>query len=176
MTAADLAALPDSGRRYELVRGELHEMPPPRYRHGATVGRVCVALTTYVEAHQLGEVLCGDTGFLLERDPDTVRAPDVSFMHIDRIPKGPERDRYLDTPPDLAVEVLSPDDRPGPIAAKVHAYLRAGVRMVWLVDPRGGDVQVFTAEGPPRTYGPIDEVDGDPVLPGFRCPGRDLLA
>ena len=166
LTIADLAALPDDGSQYELVRGRLEKMPPPKYRHGATLRKVCVALSLFVEHHQLGEVICGDTGYVLARDPDTVAA---------RVPQGIARDRYSELPPDLAVEVLSPDDRPGAVAEKVYDYLQSGVRAVWLIDPQAAEIRVFSLDEPVRIYRDNEELGGGAVLPGFRCTVRDLI-
>jgi Uma2 family endonuclease len=109
MTADELLCLPDDGLRHELVRGELRTMPPGGFDHSVRAGVLHVSLGSYVRARQLGEVLSADPGFRLTSDPDTVRAPDVAFIRQDRLPTGP-MPGYYPGAPDLAVEVISPND------------------------------------------------------------------
>ena len=115
MTADDLAALPDDGYRYELDRGVLVRMPPPKLRHGLVTSRFARLLGDHVDERGLGAVGT-ESGFLLARDPDRVVAPDVFFIRADRLPPDDEQDRYLPFP-DLAVEVLSPSDSMSDVSA-----------------------------------------------------------
>src|SRR5271165_889101 len=108
LTAEQFAQRPDSGHPEELVRGRVVPMPMPRPRHGEICKKVGRILGNWVEEEDLGRVLSNDTGVITERDPDTVRGADISFYSYARVPRGPLPDRYLDTPPDLVVEVLSP--------------------------------------------------------------------
>ncbi len=179
LTAEEFFALPEEIRdRHELVRGRLEELDTvrPGVRHGWVMVRVACALMDYVEPRGLGLVVSGDAGFILERAPDTVRGPDVAFVRADRVPPDDELDGFADLSPDLAVEVLSPRDRPGGVQAKVADYLNAGVRLVWVVDPRARTIVVHVPGHPPRRHTATDRLDGGDVLPGFTCAGRELLA
>ena len=111
MTAEELLHLPDDGLRYELVRGELRTMLPTGRPHGRIAVKVTWPLAQFVEAHGLGEVYAAETGFKLTENPDTVRAPDVSFVRHERL-VSMDDEGYLCGAPDLTVEVLSPSDRP----------------------------------------------------------------
>ena len=179
LTAEEFFALPEEIRdRHELVRGRLEELDtvPPGIRHGRVMARIVHVLMQYVEPRGLGMVVGGDAGFILERAPDTVRGPDVAFMRADRVPPDDELDGFADLAPDLAVEVLSPRDRPGRVRAKVADYLSAGVRLVWVVDPRARTVVVHAPDRPPRRHTTADRLDGGDVLPGFSYSVGELLA
>ena len=159
-TAAELLQAGDLGR-CELLRGELAMMNPTGGRHGRLAMRIGHALADFVDRHRLGDVLAAETGFLLAREPDTVRAPDVAFVRRGReIGEG-----FIDGPPDLAVEVLSPGDRPGYVSEKVAEWLEAGTQAVWVVDPRKRTVTVHVAGREPRVL--EDILTGGRVLPGF---------
>src|SRR5438067_1151870 len=115
VTADELLRMPDDDYKYELVKGHLIRMPPPKYEHGRIVTGIAAALHTHVKKHALGDVLC-EAGCKLESNPDTVRGPDISFVRRERTIRV-ER-AYLDGGPDLVVEVLSPDDRPRDVCEK----------------------------------------------------------
>jgi Uma2 family endonuclease len=175
MTAEQLAELPDDGHKYELMRGELITMAPAGRRSGRlglSIGRL---MAEHVEAHNLGEVYGADTGFILARDPDLVLAPDAAFVLAERLAGVPE-DGYLPLAPDLAVEVISPSERAGHISAKVIDYLDAGVRLVWLIDPRRQTVTVYTPDRTAHILRSPDVLDGGDVLPGFRLSLAELFA
>ncbi len=179
LTAEEFFALPEEIRdRHELVRGRLEELDtvPPGIRHGLVMLRIARVLMDYIEPRGLGMVVGGDAGFILERAPDTVRGPDVAFMRADRVPPDDELDGFGDLSPDLAVEVLSPRDRPGRVQAKVGDYLRTGVRLVWVVDPRARTVVVHVPDRPPHRHTAADRLDGGDVLPGFSYSVGELLA
>jgi Uma2 family endonuclease len=174
MTAEEFSLLPDRGTRQELVRGELEEMPPPQYRHGKTTANVEYVLNAWVRPRKLGRVV-SEMGFLIERDPDTVLAPDCAFIRADRIPR-PEPEGYFPLAPDLAVEVLSPSDRPGGVLAKVDLWRAAGTRLVWVVDPERREVRTFRPAAEPSVDREGDVLDGGDVLPGLAVPVADLFA
>lgn len=175
VTADELLTLPDDDLVHELVRGEHRVNPPPGPRHGQTVTAIAALLAAHVRAHALGVVFGGNTGFVLARDPDTVRGPDVSFVRRERIPPGGVGDRYIDGAPDLAVEVVSPGDAVAEVEQKVGEYLAAGARLVWVVDPRLARVAVHAPGAVARMLGTDDQVDGGDVLPGFACTVRELV-
>ena len=163
---------PADGSKQELVRGEIFEMPPVKGRHGIIASRIDRKLGNFVDARKLGWVAV-ESGTILDRDPDTVRGPDVSFYSIARQPQMPED--YFEIPPDLAVEVLSPDDRRKKVREKIAEYVASGVRLIWLVDPDAETVTVYAGSMRGTEYGPTDALDGGEVLPGFACPVADFF-
>jgi Uma2 family endonuclease len=170
MTADDLWNLPSDGQRHELVKGELRTMPPSGGEHGARTNYVNVPLGAYVDDQDLGIVVAAETGFLLHRDPDTVRAPDVAFIRKDRIPPGSLPKKYIPFPPDLAVEVVSPSDTMEEVEEKVAEWLDAGTRLVWVVLPRRRIIKVYRSSTEVTILTDKDELDGQDVVPGFRLP------
>ena len=169
-TAEELLRAGDIGR-CELIRGELRTMIPPGYRHGRLQVRLGRKLDEFVEAQELGTVL-GEVGFILSRDPDTVRAPDVAFMRQGH----PEPERgFLSGAPDLAVEILSPDDRPGYVADKVAEWLEAGTAAVWIVDPDARTVTVHEPDRAPCVVNDTKILRGGDLLPGFMLEIREIF-
>lgn len=173
LTAEDLYDLPDDGRRRELVRGELRTMPPAGFRHGLVCTHVIARLSAFVHEHSLGAVVSNDTGFILERDPDTLRGPDVAFVAAERVPE--DQAGFAELAPDLVVEVVSPSDRVQDVNQKAREYLDAGVRLVWVVDPRSRTATVHRPDGGTVLIGDA-ALDGEDVLPGFRLPLPDLFS
>ncbi|MHB8901807.1 MAG: Uma2 family endonuclease [Thermoguttaceae bacterium] len=176
VTADQLAAMPDDGNRWELIAGELRKMTPAGWKHGAIAGRLHGWLHTHVAARSLGMVLAAETGFRLARDPDTVRAPDVAFLRQDHLPDPLPDETYWPGAPDLAVEVVSPNDRSGEIDEKVKAWLNGGCRMVWLVNPAWRTVTVYRSATQITTLTENEELSGEDVVQGFRCPVGDIFA
>jgi Uma2 family endonuclease len=183
LTADDLWNLPDDGPPHELVRGVLHRVSAANGAHGSMCTRLSTALALYVLPRGLGEIFDSSTGFLLERNPDTVRCPDVSFVARDRLPIGGLgfEDRFLELAPDLAVEVVSKTNRPAAVRAKVADYLRLGVRSVWVALPKERAVRIHVARGAGQPAGTEslraehDMLDGGELLPGFSCPVASLF-
>ena len=175
LTAEELIRLPRGKCRYELVKGELFEMPPAGGRHGSLAMRVGVLLGSHVMANQLGEVLAAETGYFLRRDPDTVRAPDASFISADRLPTGELPAGYLEIMPDLAVEVLSPNDRSSEVLDEVDDWLSSGVRLVWVLDPATRTVRVYRSSTEVHELAEHETLDGVEVVPGFTCEIRTLF-
>jgi len=175
MTADELLDLPDDGMRHELVRGELRTMPPGGGEHGDESSVFDGSLGTYVRAHKLGRVYTNETGFVLETNPDTVRAPDVAFLRRDRLADGRSPRGYLRVAPDLAVEVIPPNDRYTEVAEKIAEWLAHGVQLLFVVDPRRKTVDVHRPGQPPRILGVDDTLDGEDVVPGWTLAIRDLF-
>lgn len=174
LTAEDLYEIPDDDHRYELVRGVLHVSEPPGFVHGKLAVRIGARLLAFVDDRNLGEVAV-ESGYVLERAPDTVRGPDVSFIRAERAPVGDARETFVEGVPDLAVEIRSPGDHAGEIAAKVAEYLNAGTSIVWVVDPRKRVILVHTPDGMTRVLRDDDTLDGGSVLPGFSVRASDFL-
>lgn len=156
----------DDDCRDELVRGRLVREPPPASRHGWLQFRIASMLGAYTERTGLGLVLV-DTGFILADDPPTVRAPDVAFVARERAADYPS-DRYGRTPPDLAIEIVSPSDSASALIGKVFDYLDAGVRLVWVIDPASRSVTAYGSRDDVRIVAADDELDGGEVVPGLR--------
>ena len=170
MTAEELFALPEAEMQYELVRGQLREVPMAGWRHGWIEVNIIVVMATDPVARAVGRPVSGDTAFVLARDPDTVRIPDVAFVRHERLPPPLVSGRAA-LAPDLAVEIHSPNDRPGEVQQKLADYFAAGVQLVWLVDPDEQTVEVWTPGGLDRRCTTAETIDGGTVIPGFRCPG-----
>lgn len=175
MTAGDLLCLPDIGKRYELVRGELVEMVPPGGQHGYVAGNVLYRLRDFIEQHKAGgAVFAAETGFRIGRDPDTVRAPDVAFVAEPRVAQARVAG-YPDLAPDLVVEVVSPHDAAGEVQARVEDWLRAGTQLVWVLYPQSRSAVVYRPDGEARVLHAEDTLAGDPALPGFACRVGELF-
>lgn len=173
VTAEDLEQLPRDDRRYELVEGRLRRMGPVGFRHGCIVTRVLYLLGRHLEGRNLGAAVT-EVGFKLASSPDTVRAPDIAFIRRDRIP-SPETKGFLDGPPDLAIEVISPDDRPSAIRDKVEEYLTRGVTLVLVIDPDERAVVMYRPLTAPVTASASEVIDLGDVVPGFRCTVREIF-
>jgi Uma2 family endonuclease len=177
LTAEEFARLPDppDGSRQELVQGVVVVMPPPRFRNGATQGRVYFALEEFNRRHSLGWALT-ETGLITERGLDSVRGPNVVFWSYTRLPADVRPEVYPEVAPDLVVEVLSPGERGRKIAEKIAEYLRAGVRMVWVADEENQAVTVYRRAAEGRTLHVGAHLDGEDVLPGFVYPVAELFS
>jgi Uma2 family endonuclease len=173
MTAEELLRLRLPDKRTELVRGRLVVRDPGGARHGAVAMRLGYRIMAHADAHDLGRVYAAETGFKIESDPDTVRAPDVAFITKRRVPEVEPRG-YPGWAPDLAVEVLAHDDHPAETLDKIAQWLKAGVRLVWVVDSDRRVARVYRADGTESLLGANDALDGEDVLSGFRCALADL--
>jgi Uma2 family endonuclease len=174
MTADELFRLPDDGLRHELVRGELTTMAPPGFEHGDLALAIGGELRVYVRAHRLGRVT-SEVGIILTDDPDTVRAPDVAFVRRDRLPSGDAARGYFRGAPDLAVEVISPNDLYTEVDENVAEWLEHGTRLVFVVNPRRRTVAVHRPGQPVAVLGINDTLDAGDVVPGWSLALRDLF-
>jgi Uma2 family endonuclease len=166
MTGEDLLRMPGNGKYYELVQGKLRQVSPPGMEHGERAVRIGRLLDEFVEDHELGRVGV-ESGFYLNRNPDTVRGPDAFFVSKERLPLDVEVVGFCEVMPDLVVEVVSPGDTFTEVMEKVQEYLDAGVRLVWVVDSRRRALLVY-----PGGYmlAEKDTLTGGEVLPGFAVP------
>lgn len=168
ITAEEYANMPDPGRPTELVQGRIVEMNQPIPQHGYVCLNAGSILRDFVRQNDLGRVFSNDSGVITERNPDTVRGPDVWYLSYQKLGKGPLPKKYLDAVPDLAIEVLSPDDRWSKVLAKVAEYLNAGVPVVCVLDPDKQTAQLFYPDEPSnRTLSAEDDLSFPEVLPGF---------
>lgn len=170
MTADELLLLPDDGFRTELVRGELRRMSPASHQHGRLGIRVAGPLDRYVDENDLGVVFAAETGFRVASSPDTVLAPDVAFVRLERIEAVGNVEGYWPGAPDLAVEVISRHDLYTEVEEKVIAWLDAGVRMVVVVNPRKRTVTVYRSLSVITILTAHDSLDGGDVVPGWSLP------
>ncbi len=174
ITADELLRTPIPDKRVELVRGVLRVREPAGWTHGLVAMSLGTELAAYAKRTGAGGVFAAETGFKLATNPDTVRAPDVGFVTQDRmLPAGTIG--YPALAPDLVVEVLSPDDRPGEVLAKVADWLSAGTRLVWVIDPERRLARVYRHDGTEATIAGAEVLDGEDVLPGFSCPLETIL-
>ena len=150
-------------------------MAPAGWRHGAIGGRFHGWLAHHVQQHKLGRIFCAETGFLLARDPDTVRAPDIGFIHRTHLPDVEPEEAFWPGPPDLAVEVVSPGDTVSEVDDKVAGWLDAGAAMVWVVNPKWQNVTVYRSATDIKMLTKNDELDGEDVVPAFRCRVADIF-
>ena len=174
MTAEDLARLSIPGKSFELVRGQLVVREPPGSWHGMVQATLTRIVADFVHRHALGLMFGQDTGFRIRSDPDTVRGADLAFVASDRVALIPRRG-YATLSPDLVAEILSPDDRPGEVLAKVADWLDTGTRLVWVIDPERGEARVHRGDGTIAIVGGDGALDGEDVLPGLTCSLREVL-
>jgi Uma2 family endonuclease len=167
MTADELLALPRGEFRYELVNGELKKMSPAGHNHGRIAMRLSLPIAQYVGKTQLGEVYAAETGFRLTSNPDTVRAPDLAFVRRARVDEVRSNRGYFPGAPDLAVEILSPDDKVSEVEEKVAEWLAAGTVQVWVVSPKLQSITVYRSLHEIVTLTESDTLTGGDLLPGF---------
>jgi Uma2 family endonuclease len=159
---------------FELVRGEVIELPPPQKPHGVVCCNLSYVLGAYTRARRKGYLTSNDSGVILEREPDTVRGPDVAYYE-DAQTWEELHPKYGEVPPRLAVEVLSPSDRANQVNRKITDYLRNGVALVWLIDPENRTVTVYQSDKGPVVVTEDQELTGEDVLSDFRCQLAELF-
>jgi len=168
LTAADLLAVSkDSSHRYELMKGALHTMSPAGAKHGKIAMIIGARLQTFADDHGVGSVFGAETGFLLTRNPDTVRAPDAAFVSQARLPESGVPAGYFPGAPDLAVEVVSPGDTAGEVEEKMQMWLAHGASLVWVIYPATRTVTAYRHDGSATVLHDDDLLGGETVLPGF---------
>ena len=174
ITAEELAEMRDV-QHSELIAGEIVRTVPTQQPHGTTAAQIHGFVHPYVRTNRLGITGIAEVGYILRRDPDYVRVPDVSFVSRERIPPTGLPTGFWPFAPDLAVEVASPSDSRRDIESKVRQYLDAGTRLVWVANPRARTITVHSPDMPPRTLGADDVLDGGDVLPGFSVRVGDIF-
>ncbi len=176
ITADELFEFPSDGFRYELVRGELKRTSPAGDEHGRVGMELAIPLGYHVKKNRLGKLYLAETGFLIKKNPDTVRAPDIAFVRMERILENPAVKSYRTGAPDLAVEVNSPGDTISEVEEKVMEWLEAGARMVWVISPKLKTITVYRSLMDVITLTEKDTLDGGEVVPGFRIPVAEIFA
>ena len=149
-------------------------MSPAGANHGLIVVNLTSLLDSFVKSHKLGRIMGAETGFIIRRDPDTVLAPDVAFIGAERLPENLPQG-YFDGPPDLAVEVLSPNDRASKVQAKIHDWLEAGCRGVWIVDSETKSVTIYKSNHDIAVLNAADMLTDDQLLPGFSATVSEIF-
>jgi Uma2 family endonuclease len=174
MTAEELLRLPEDHQRHELVYGVLTTMPPNSAAHGSTAATLAFYLGQYVEYNKLGVTLAG-SGYILRRNPDTVRAADISFISREREALVDDFTGYPTLAPDLAVDILDPWDQLMDVMRRMSDWLLAGTRMVLLIDPHWRSVVVHTLDIEGHRLTEDDWLDGADVVHGWTMPIRALF-
>lgn len=174
MTAEELIALPDDGKRREVVKGELREMPPAGALHGDVAMNLGALLKHYVKANSLGRVPAAETGFILARNPDTIRAPDTAFISKERVPPEGPPDGYWELAPDLAVEVVEGETAEY-AQSRIEPWIEAGVRLVWVVYPKTRSIVAHKSLKDISTLTEEESLSGGEVVPGFECPVAEIF-
>ena len=173
-TPEDLLAMPD-GKSYELVDGELVKRNMG-FESSWVGGRLHSRLDRFCEEHGLGWALPADNGFqCFPHEPALVRRPDVSFVRYGRLPGGVAPKGWPRIPPDLAVEVSSPNDRTDDLDEKLEDYRKVNVPLIWVIYPKSRTVMVYRIGGSVSLLGETDVLSGEDVIPGFRCPVGELF-
>lgn len=175
MTAEELLNLPDDGFRYELIRGKLRKRLLAGQNHGKYASNINISLGGYAKANRLGKSYIADTGYILATDPDHVLAPDFAFISNERLSEIGESDGFAQGAPDIAVEVISPNDRYTEVEEKVEDWLNAGCRAVVVVNPRRRTVNLHRSPMEVTTLSESDTLELDDIVPGWRMPVEDIF-
>ena len=166
-TAEELVAMPDNERR-ELYEGEVRAVPPANMRHGHVAVQISTHLTQYAKPRDLGYVVT-ESGYVLQRNPDTVVGPDISFLKKSRAPAGGLPEKFFEGHPDLAVEIISPRNSRQELEEKMRIYMRHGTALGWLVDANARTVEVYRPGQAVLRLGETEEIAGETAVPGIRC-------
>lgn len=174
-TAEQLARLPSDGKRYELVEGVLKMMSPAGGRHGRIAGRVFKLLVNHVDEHELGYAFAAETGFMISREPDTVRAPDAAFVNRARMSEVEDDSGFLPFAPDLAVEVVSPHDSFAEVENKALSWLEAGTQLVLIVEPESETVHAYRSRSLIVVLKSTEILDASDAVDGWKVSVSDLF-
>jgi Uma2 family endonuclease len=169
----DLGQFPDDGRLRELVDGQVVEWGVANLRHGLVINALAYFLNAFVRPNRLGSVALADSLVRILGSRYNARGGDIAFFARGRLPQD-QQASATDVVPDFVIEVLSPTDQPGAVEAKVRDWRRAGVRLLWYVEPENGVTTVYRGDTE-TSVGPNEALSGDDVLPGFTLRMGDVL-
>ena len=175
VTGEELLQHPEWGP-CELIRGKVVPVCRPNSEHGVLMTELAARLWNHVKDKKLGKVFSGDSGVYLERNPDTVRGPDVFYLRAERLPDGRVPEQYMEVAPDLCVEIISPNDTWSDMNEKVDMYFAAGVALVWVIDPRTRKAHVYKHGRDARIIPSGGALSGEDILPNFTLKLEDLFA
>ena len=175
LTADDLLRRSRKGVKGELVKGVWHETRAVGGEHGEIAGALIAEIRAHIRPRRMGRVGGSAAGVRLERNPDTVREPDVFYISAEKLPLAVRVPGYYEVIPDLVAEIAAPGDSQREIANRVAMWHRYGVAMVWAMYPATRTVAAHPLDGAAIIFGADDTLDGGGVIPGFQCPVRDLF-
>ena len=179
LTTEQFLALPENGTERELIRGIVREKPMTlrNRKHTKAAAQIGYVLLSWLnrQPEPRGEVHVGEAGVRLFKEPDTTVGIDVAYFAASVVSTTPADARFIDGPPVLAVEILSPTDKQEEILDKVRDYLKAGVALVWVAEPVFKTVMVYRPDAPPQSFNATEEITAEPHLPGFRAPVASLF-
>ena len=173
ITGEELLEMGDIGP-CELVEGKIVPMSPTKIQHGRFEYKLARLLGDFAAEHDLGEVMVGEVGIYVQRDPDTIRAADILFISHERLAQA-KPDSFLDVPPELVVEIMSPSDRWSEVRRKLREYFAAGVNVVLIVEPDERTLSIYRAPTELQELTETAVLTLDDILPGFRCPVAELF-
>jgi Uma2 family endonuclease len=159
----------------ELVKGKVFDLEFSGFLEGRTTATIAFLLSGHIRRNGLGEVFAAGTGFIISREPDTVRAPDVAFVSKDTLPPGGVGSGFPGMAPDLVVEVVSPGDSASYVQEKAEMWLESGVQLVWLVYSVPQSVVVYHSLGEAKVLHTDDEIDGTLVFEDFKIAVEDFF-
>jgi Uma2 family endonuclease len=166
VTIDDMYHMPKDGQKYELVEGEV-VVSPASVLHGEIALKIAHIIATFLDDHPIGKVYGDNVGLVFPTG--NLRSPDAFFVRTEKLPGGKSPNKFGDLP-DLAVEVLSPGDRPRYVANKIGEFLEYGVALVWVVDPSTQTVTAYRSLSNIQQFTATNTITAEPVLPGFSCP------
>lgn len=174
MSIDEYARMPDDGYRTELVRGHVVREPQPGLRHGDIQLRLGAMIVRHIEESGLRLGCLGPTGFILERDPPTVRGPDLAVLRANRYP-SPDHAGFVEDAPELVIEILSPSNTASSVRERIADFFGAGAKVIWVVDPGTRTVTVHESGLPVRSLGAGDELHGGDLMPDLRIGVSDIF-
>ncbi|MGI8656354.1 MAG: Uma2 family endonuclease [Pyrinomonadaceae bacterium] len=175
-TADELLKMPREGYRYELIEGALKKMSPAGSEHGVIAATIASLLWQHVRANKLGMVLAAETGYKTASDPDTVIAPDTSFISQEQVDRIGRTEKFWPGAPDLAVEVVSHGEPAREVREKVAVWLAAGTQRVWVVDAKKRTINIHRKQADVAVLTEKDMLDGADVVHGFKCKVAEVFA
>ncbi|MBI1347581.1 Uma2 family endonuclease [bacterium] len=176
ISAEEFRTLKSAHPHSELIAGRVIEMPSPGFLHGLVCAQIIIELGFYLRTNRSGRVISNDSGVITERNPDTVRGPDVAYYSFTKLPTDQSPEGYPEVPPDLVFEVKSPSDRWTDLLKKVSELLTVGVNTVCVIDPERELAQIFRSDEPVQLVAADSVLEFASLLPGWSVPLKSLLS